>query len=129
MRQMKAAYPAQEITSDTAEVWTPLWMAQITRYGMDAFRRALLDHMASSRFLPHPAELTERLEAMRPARVAVFVPTTRAEVRRLCGPAVAEGVSEISVDDCARMYGAESARLYREKLGNERRSNGRVERQ
>jgi hypothetical protein len=51
MAQMKAGYPGQEIAQDTADVWTPLWMAQIIRYGMPAFRRALLDHMASSRFL------------------------------------------------------------------------------
>src|SRR5580704_9254762 len=84
MAQMKAGYPGQEIAQDTADVWTPLWMAQVIRYGMPAFRRALLDHMASSRFLPHPSELSERLEAMRPAQASVYVPSTRREVARLC---------------------------------------------
>jgi hypothetical protein len=58
---------------------------------------------------------------MRPAQASVHVPSTQREVARLCGAAVAERMSEMSVEDVAEHSGAESARLYRIKLEGERR--------
>jgi len=72
--------------------------------------------MLESRWFPLPAELRERLEAMTPAKPYVFVPMTRREIARLCGASVAERFGESSVEEVARMYGQESARLYRAKL-------------
>ncbi len=121
MEQTKVSYPNQEIPPETVEMWFPAWMTLALGFGMPALEAALRGHMLSSRFFPHPAELRERLEAMRPAQASVFVPTTRREVARLCGAAIAERMSEMTVEGVAEQYGAESARLYRAKLEAERR--------
>lgn len=126
MTQTKAAFPAQEIPPETMDMWAPAWMALALKYGLDSIRTALQAHVMESRFFPLPAELRERLEASRPRRANVFVPTTRREWARLVGDAVAAGMSELSVEDCARVYGADSAKLYRAKLEREGRG-GRLE--
>jgi hypothetical protein len=43
------------------------------------------------------------------------------EMDRLCGSALAEQMSEMTVEDVERHYGVESAKLYRSKLEAERR--------
>jgi uncharacterized protein YdaU (DUF1376 family) len=47
---------------------------------------------------------------------AVYVPKTRRETAKLVGVDVAAKLGEMSVEDCERIYGADSARLYRAKL-------------
>lgn len=121
MTQTKASYPAQEIPPETVEMWAPAWMALAIQYGLPAIRAALQAHMLASRFFPHPSEVRESLEALKPARDNVYVPSTRREVARLCGAKFAAGISEMTVEDVAEQYGPESARLYRAKLEAERR--------
>jgi hypothetical protein len=120
MDQAKASYPSQEIPADTAAMWAPAWATLAIRYGMPALRMALQALMLESRYFPHPAELRERLEALKPAPAKVYVPTTRREHARACGEAFAARVDEMTVEEVARLYGAESARLYRKKLEAER---------
>ena len=120
MEQTKRSYPGQEIPEETVEMWAPVWATLATLHGIPALRMALQAHMLASRYFPHPSELQERLEAMRPApRANVFVPQTRREVARLCGAAVAERMSEMSIETVARIHGPESARLYQTKLQKE----------
>jgi hypothetical protein len=121
MKQTKQSFPNQEIPRETLDMWFPAWMTLATAYGMAAVERALREHMLASRFFPQPAELRERLEAMRPARANVYVPSTRREFARLVGSAIAARVSEPTVVEVEKQYGAESARLYRAKLERERR--------
>jgi hypothetical protein len=116
MTQTKNNYPGQEIPEETLEMWVLAWMALAQKYGIAALRRALQTHMTASRFFPHPADLREQIEAARPTRSDVFVPLARWETAKLCGPEIAARSSEMTVDEVARLYGAQSARLYRAKL-------------
>jgi len=128
VEQTKASYPAQEIAPETMEMWFPLWMELARRHTISALRMALQAHMMESRYFPHPSELRERLEASRRGVANVFVPTTRAEMAKRCGAEVAAKVSELSVEDCAKLYGAESAKRYKAKLEKERGRNGGTQR-
>ena len=53
---------------------------------------------------------------MKPAQANVFVPQTRLEVARLCGEGVAERLGEMSVEDVARIHGAESGKALSAQL-------------
>lgn len=44
-------------------MWAPALAAFALKYGMDALRKALVDHMAEEEFLPHPVGIRKRLEA------------------------------------------------------------------
>ncbi len=125
MKQTKESYPAQEVPPETIAMWLPAWMTLAALHGIPALRTALQAHMLASRYFPHPSELRKLLDAMKPAQANVFVPQTRLEVARLCGEGVAERLGEMSVEDVARIHGAESARLYRAKLQKEGKNGGR----
>jgi hypothetical protein len=122
MEQTKLSYPGQEILKETVEMWAPAWMALAEKFGMAALRRGLQDHMMSSRFFPQPSELRDAIEARKSAPVNVYVPTTRREMARLCGPALTAKSDEMTVEDVERLYGKDSARLYRAKLEAEARA-------
>jgi hypothetical protein len=125
MEQTKAAYPAQSIPPETAEMHAPAWIALSTLYGISAMRKALQRHMLMSRFFPLPSDVREHLEALAPPHSKVYVPSTRRDVAKLCGWKVAERMSEMTVEDVEKHYGAESAKRYRAKLEAERGGNGR----
>jgi hypothetical protein len=125
MEQTKNSYPAQEIPEETVAMWAPAWIALSSLYGIPAVKKALQRHMLTSRFFPLPSELREHLEALAPRQSTVCVPSTRREVAKLCGWKVAEQMSEMTVEDVEKHYGAESAKRYRAKLEAERGGNGR----
>ncbi|QNI37499.1 hypothetical protein [Edaphobacter albus] len=125
MEQTKNSYPAQEIPEETVEMWAPAWIALSTLYGISAMKKALQRHMLASRFFPLPSELREHLDALTPRQSTVYVPQTRREVAKLCGSKVAESMSEMTVEDVEKHYGAESAKRYKAKLDTERGGNGR----
>jgi hypothetical protein len=120
MEQTKNSYPSQAIPEETVAMWAPAWIALSTFYGIPAMKKALERHMLASRYFPHPADLREHLEAQKTLGASVYVPSTRREVAKLCGGAVAAKLSEMTVEDVERHYGSESARLYRAKLEAER---------
>lgn len=121
MEQTKQSYPNQEIAAETTEMWFPAWVALVLKYGIAAMETALRGHMMESKFFPHPSELRDRMEAFRPPKANVFVPLTRREVLKLCGPAVALKMTQESVESVEQAYGAESAKLYLAKLRREER--------
>ena len=94
MAQTKLSYPNQEIPPETLEMWAPAWMWLAIKYGLVTLKIALQEHVVTSKFFPQPADLRERLEALKPAPAKVHVPSTRREVERLAGRVSAARVSE-----------------------------------
>jgi hypothetical protein len=62
MQQMQANYPNQELTPETAALWTVNWTALASEYGLNRFQSALQDLFTRCKFFPTPPEIRERIE-------------------------------------------------------------------
>lgn len=64
LAQMAAAWPAQELPEETAQMYQ-LGMEDLAEeFGVQDLRQALRHFLTRSRFFPHPSEIREELEAM-----------------------------------------------------------------
>lgn len=64
LRQMSAAFPHQEYSEETAEVFLMSFEDLALKYGLKSLEWALRGFLTKQKFFPHPAEVAEELERM-----------------------------------------------------------------
>jgi hypothetical protein len=62
MTQMRANFPNQELTPETAELWMASWTSLTSEFGLARFQRALTNLLTRAKFFPLPAEIREEIE-------------------------------------------------------------------
>lgn len=65
IRQMMAAYPHQEISPDTADVYLMAYEDVTAEFGLEPLRAEMRLALSRSKFFPHPAEIREALAGKR----------------------------------------------------------------
>jgi hypothetical protein len=63
LEQMVAAFPHQEIPSDTMKMWRLAFEAMVREHGMERLQVALASFL-TAKFFPHPHEVNEVLDQM-----------------------------------------------------------------
>ena len=64
MKQVKANYPAMEISAETAIVWLDQWADIVRDYNLHLFTRALKQCLRVKLFLPLPADIEQTLKSI-----------------------------------------------------------------
>ncbi len=64
MKQVRANYPHQELSTETAKVWMKQWAEFASQAGVDVLWRALWRCMSESDFLPQPSAVSRAIKAI-----------------------------------------------------------------
>ena len=70
LKQVRANYPHQEISVETARVWLKQWAEFASVAGMDTLRRAIWRCMSESDFLPQPSAVKRAVKELMAKKVA-----------------------------------------------------------
>ena len=73
--QMSPAYPHQQLTEETAEVWREAIERLAVKYGVPRVRTVLANFLVTpgQKFFPHPSEIAEALEELMANERAQFL--------------------------------------------------------
>jgi hypothetical protein len=69
LKQVRANYPNQEISTETAKVWLKQWAEFASAAGIDTLRRALWLCMSESDFLPQPSAVKRAVKKLMAKKV------------------------------------------------------------
>jgi hypothetical protein len=103
MASIKARYPNQELTPETAEAYLEDWALMVRRNGVERFKAGLREAVFHNKFFPGPAEIAEHIPAVQVEENETLREMRRLEKARKDNPDQFFGLGDLARDVAERL--------------------------